>query len=289
MVDLTSVWPSWGSTGSQPSDGTDHSPGDNPKAQTYNHLWHHIKDTFSTIETWINDRETAITVSNKDATVKGLLTLEGDLSDGTNTVYDRSNGYVPQSRLENDMVTVAGNSVSLGGSVGVDHADLSNVSVDQHHSKDHDHSEAGISTVPNSGLTNDSVTVAGNSVSLGSSVGVDHADLNSVGENQHHPKDHDHSEADISLVPNNGLANNSVTVAGNSVALGNSTSINHSDLSGIGSADHHAKYTDSEAVSAVNAENSLTVDISGDADTVDGKDASDLESNANETSIRTLN
>ena len=34
--------------------------------------------------------------------------------------------------------------------------------------------------------------------------------------------------------------------------------------------DGHAKYTDSEAVTAVNAETSLDVSISGDADTVDG-------------------
>ncbi|QLG29983.1 hypothetical protein HUG10_20465 (plasmid) [Halorarum halophilum] len=33
---------------------------------------------------------------------------------------------------------------------------------------------------------------------------------------------------------------------------------------------HHAKYTDSEAVAAVNAESSLSVSITGDADTVDG-------------------
>jgi hypothetical protein len=38
--------------------------------------------------------------------------------------------------------------------------------------------------------------------------------------------------------------------------------------------DLHSKYTDSEAVSAVNGEGSLSVNISGDADTVDGNHAS---------------
>jgi hypothetical protein len=45
---------------------------------------------------------------------------------------------------------------------------------------------------------------------------------------------------------------------------------NHSVLTDV----HHTRYADTEAVSAVNAETSLTVDISGDADTVDGKHAS---------------
>jgi hypothetical protein len=82
------------------------------------------------------------------------------------------------------------------------------------------------------GLANDSVTVAGNAVSLGGSTGIGHADLTGVSEDQHHPKDHDHTEADISAVPNTGLANSSVTVTagdglknGGSVSLGSSTTL----------------------------------------------------------------
>lgn len=47
------------------------------------------------------------------------------------------------------------------------------------------------------------------------------------------------------------LTNDSLTVAGNSVALGGSTAVDHADLSNIGSGDHHAKYTDEEAQDAV--------------------------------------
>jgi len=39
------------------------------------------------------------------------------------------------------------------------------------------------------------------------------------------------------------LASDSVTVAGNAVSLGGSTAIDHSDLAGIGSSDHHTKPT----------------------------------------------
>ena len=49
-------------------------------------------------------------------------------------------------------------------------------------------------------------------------------------------------------------------------------SVSHDTLTNIESSDHHTKYTDSEAVSAVNGESSLSVDISGDADSVDGYD-----------------
>ncbi|AUO79113.1 hypothetical protein [Salinibacter phage M8CRM-1] len=73
--------------------------------------------------------------------------------------------------------------------------------------------------------------------------------------------------------PNVSLVNDSVTIAGNTVPLGGSTTLSHSDISGISSDDHHSKttsaseltdvspdsvsdahhvrYTDSEAVDAV--------------------------------------
>jgi len=50
---------------------------------------------------------------------------------------------------------------------------------------------------------------------------------------------------------------------------GGADEITHNSLD-IAEDDHHTRYTDSEAVSAVNAESELTVNITGDADTVDG-------------------
>jgi len=52
---------------------------------------------------------------------------------------------------------------------------------------------------------------------------------------------------------------------------------NHDELTNVGSSDHHSRYTDSEAVVAVNAQTSLAVDIAGDADTVDGQNYSDIK------------
>jgi FtsZ-binding cell division protein ZapB len=107
------------------------------------------------------------------------------------------------------------------------------------------------------GLASDSVTVAGNSVSLGGSTDISHADLSSISADQHHAKDHDHTEGDVSAVPNNGLANSSVTVAGNSVSLGGSAGISHADLSSIGSSDHHTRPSAGNAL----ADNSNTFDV----------------------------
>jgi len=54
---------------------------------------------------------------------------------------------------------------------------------------------------------------------------------------------------------------------------GSNVSLDHGNLTGVGSSDHHSRYSDGEARSAVDGAN---VDIEGDADTVDGKDASEL-------------
>jgi len=97
------------------------------------------------------------------------------------------------------------------------------------------------------------------------------------------------------------LQNDTVTVAGNAVSLGGSTGIAHGDLSSIGSSDHHTKttsaadLTDVSADSVANAHhavfepadynpvsdveahgNALAIDISGDADSVDGYQGSEL-------------
>lgn len=74
----------------------------------------------------------------------GTVEVLGDVTDGTNTIWDSTNAVVPQARLggpaasltsypipnsdlSNSTVTIAGNSVGLGGSTGVALGDLSNV------------------------------------------------------------------------------------------------------------------------------------------------------------------
>jgi hypothetical protein len=93
---------------------------------------------------------------------------------------------------------------------------------------------------------------------------------------------HDHSESDLTAVSNGGLANDSVTVAGNSVSLGGSTSVTHSDISNISSDDHHSQIQFSDSGTAVltqptdvNFDSSLDVTDDGDGTiTVDANTSS---------------
>jgi hypothetical protein len=138
-----------------------------------------------------------------------------------------------------------------GGSLAVVEGDISHdniagVSSDDHHSRYTD-SEA-------------------RSAVDGSNVSVDHDNLTGVSASDHHSRYSD-SEA-------------------RSAVDGSSVSLDHANLTNVSTDDHHARYTDSEAQAAThsrytdgearNAVDGANVDIAGDADTVDGKDASEL-------------
>lgn len=69
----------------------------------------------------------------------------------------------------------------------------------------------------------------------------------------------------------------SISIGGN-ITLGSTGTVdgvNVSDHASNNSA-HHTRYADSEAVSAINGETTLSVDVTGDADTLDGFHASEL-------------
>ena len=63
------------------------------------------------------------------------LDVDADITDGATVIWDNTNQYLPQGRLENDTLTVAGNAVSLGGSTDVNYTDLENR---EHGNEDHD-------------------------------------------------------------------------------------------------------------------------------------------------------
>jgi hypothetical protein len=72
------------------------------------------------------DEDTAYNFQNEIDFVSGLQT-DGDITDGSQVIWDSSSGYINQSELQNDSLTlnandglVGGGTVSLGGSIGLD-------------------------------------------------------------------------------------------------------------------------------------------------------------------------
>jgi hypothetical protein len=62
----------------------------------------------------------------------------------------------------------------------------------------------------------------------------------------------------------------------------------HESLTNIDTDDHHTRYSDSEAISAINNESSLSVDITGDAETLDGIDSSGFVKTTDPVDANTL-
>jgi hypothetical protein len=167
--------------------------------------------------------------------ISGTLILDSDIEavDGE-TIWDESNTYIPQGRLQNSSLTVSsgdglknGGSVSLGGSTTLDIEPV-------------DFAGAGLSDdgTDNLELTNDTVTINttnglnGGSVSLGGSVSIGISgtlvlddDLNSVDGEKIWDESNTH-------IPQGRLESDSLTVTagaglnnGGSVSLGGSTSL----------------------------------------------------------------
>jgi hypothetical protein len=198
---------------------------------------------------------TTKTLSTGDANDDRWDLIAVDVSTGSVVVREGTPASAPEPpRLQSDeillgVVYVAAGTTALDNSDVVDWRLLGGVA-------DHDHSESVVSTVPNAGLTNSALTVAGNSVSLGGSTGVDYVDLGDTGASF--------------PIPNGDLSHSSVTVAGNSVSLGASTTVDladlanapHSALDDTPSEAHHAAHEhpgDQQATSDITDTQSNTV------------------------------
>jgi len=167
-----------------------------------------------------------------------------------------------------------------GSGVSLDHDNLTGVSVD-------DHFGAGDALAFSGGLLNlvygDPFAVSGDTlalntvapltlsgdslaVALGNALVVDGSDNLAVDES-------DISHDNLSGVSADDHHSRYTDSEARSAVDGSNVSVDHDNLSGVSSSDHHSRYSDGEARSAVDGAN---VDITGDADTVDGQHASDL-------------
>jgi len=211
--------------------------------------------------------DTALT----DMTGTGLQIASGALGLDSNSVGS--------TELVSDSVTIAGNSVSLGESTGINHGDLNNVTTGDHHTRP----SAGNALADNSGtfdvqegnISHDNIADVSSGdhhtrPSAGSGLtGTDTFDVNTdatltvssdqvgvasggIGTTEIDSSAVTGTEVDLSTVAGDNItadttndeldADGSVTVAGNSVSLGGSTGINHSDLNNVSTGDHHTAH-----------------------------------------------
>ncbi len=226
--------------------------------------------------------------------ISGTLSLDSDLEAiNGETIYSESNTHVPQTILENDSLSVAGNSVSLGGSTTISLADLSTFDLSSNDLIDGTNTvyDAANTQVPlsileateisisgNDGL-NGGTAILGNSISVGiaGTLSLD-ADLEAVnGETIYDESNTQIVESILPSISNSTLTNSSITVNGNSVALGGSTSINLN------------LNDDEERLFGSNTDISLRFDSANDSfriqDNINGVDIVDVDRTTGDVSI----
>jgi len=218
----------------------------------------------------------------------GTVSLDDDLvaTDGE-TLWDESAGYIPQSQLQHASVTVAGNSVALGGATAIDHADLTSIGASDHHVRP----TAG-SGIADNADTFDVTTGAGVRIDGNGNVAVDestvdHDGLANISASDHHVRPTareglaDNANnfdvttgSGVRIDANGNVAtdhNNPLTVNAGSLdlALGNALTVNagdlavnegaisHDNIGGVSASDHHVRPSAGTAL----ADNSNAFDV----------------------------
>jgi hypothetical protein len=158
--DVTDKFPSWGESGASPADGFFYEGGDQINEKHLDFLWNSLKTQEDEVQAALTDIDSdkdgtvdeadtvvadAIGISEIDLSITPTWTAEhtfdngldvsGNVASGTTVIWNESGGYISQSVLENDSITVAGNIVSLGGSTSINHTNISNISSDDHHTR----------------------------------------------------------------------------------------------------------------------------------------------------------
>lgn len=274
MPNITTNLKTWGSTGSEYPDNYNYAEGEQPVDEWDNFFNSEVETAIGELITAVNtdllaadgsvkldDDATGITFSD-DAGVETLadMSVSGTPTQGTQESYtldvdgtsvlrvyaeaDGSGGIQNQEVRAHAPVDVNSNDLVDGGTVIYD---------------------ASAGQLTQSSLESDTVTIAGQSVSLGSSTtlglsNLDDYDLSGSDLVDGAQVIWDQSTEEIpdsamGSIANSTLANSSVTVAGNSVALGSSTGVALGDLSNVNA-------------SGEGSGNNF------DADTVDGEHAS---------------
>lgn len=111
-------FPTWGESGESPPDGFFYSGGDQVNEKHLDYLWNSIDALRDDTNTALSDLDSDAdgVVDEADALTSGGQLL-GDLNaTGGETVWDESEGHIPQARLENTTITLSGGDGLKGGS-----------------------------------------------------------------------------------------------------------------------------------------------------------------------------
>jgi hypothetical protein len=138
---ISDLFPPWGDTGERPSDNFQYDGGDQVNEKHLDYLWDSVGALENEVRSALNDIDSdGDGIVDEAETLTSGGNLRGDLEAvNGEVIWDESANYIPQARLQNDTVTINGNSVALGGSTTINtfsgsHTDLSNVSAGQHRS-----------------------------------------------------------------------------------------------------------------------------------------------------------
>lgn len=154
-------------------------------------------------------------------------------TDTGRVLYDNGTSWVEVGLSESQ--------ISLANLGSNSHSDLSNITSDDHHTQPS--TGTGLSGTTTFSLDESYGATWTTNQEFSSGITISGGDLD---DGTNVIFDQGNSWVPISI-----LEHDSVTVAGNTVQLGNSVNVTHSDISNISSNDHHAKYTDEEAQDSV--------------------------------------
>ena len=110
-------FPSWGETGEFPAAGFFYEGGDQVNEKHLDALWNGVNGLEEDIQAALNDIDSnADGVVDKAEAGAAGFDLDGDLlADDGEVIWDESEGFIPQPRLQNDSITVNANTGITGG------------------------------------------------------------------------------------------------------------------------------------------------------------------------------
>jgi hypothetical protein len=165
-------FPSWGETGESPGSGFFYEGGDQVNEKHLDYLWNSLKGFEDDVQAALNDIDSnADGVVDKANAGAAPFTLDGDLEAvNGEVIWDESQTHIPLNRLQNDSITINGDTVQLGGSTNINtfsgsHTDLTNVSAGQHRSDSNIVTTVEGAGTLNVNISGDADTVDGNDAS----------------------------------------------------------------------------------------------------------------------------